>query len=215
VGQELVVYDPANGEILWDQRGISGGYACSTPAYDAGRKLLYCFAGGSHGTTTASAVKATDEVRGNRFLWKHGKIGSALTPPVFYNDRLYYGGYGGTRPKGVESIGALAPETGEPIFKVKPEDLTQKSEIYATPLAGDGKVYLQTRENGTFVLDATTPEYNLLAINVLDDEVAPMGLGERRRQPETNIFNSEPVPLEGGRLLLRSYWGLHCIEAGE
>lgn len=214
VGQRLNVYDPQNGEVLWTLGGISGGYACSTPVYDAGRDVLYCFAGGSHGTTTASAVKAGNDVQGNRFAWKHEERGSALTPPVFYHGRLYYGGYGGTRPKGIEALGALDPETGEPVFAAKPEQLTAKTEIYATPLAGDGKVYLQTRTDGTWVLDATSPEFNVLSVNRLEAEKSPMALGGRP-DPQVNCFNAAPVPLAGGRLLLRSYWGLHCIGAAD
>jgi hypothetical protein len=61
------------------------------------------------------------------------------------------------------------------------------------------------------VIDATTPEFKLLAHNTLTDKESPIAM----RNQEPNGFNPVPVPLEGGRLLLRSYWGLHCVEAAK
>lgn len=42
-----------------------------------------------------------------------------------------------------------------------------------------------------------------------------MPLALSRENPNANVFNVCPVPLSDGRLILRSYWGLHCIGARE
>ncbi len=212
VGQHLQVYDPETGKILWKVARVSGGYACSTPVYDPETKRLYCFAGGSHGVATASAIQAEDDAKGNRIIWKHAELGSSLIPPVLVNGRLYYAAYGGVKPKTAESIGALDPETGKAVFQVKPDELRKQTLVYATTFAGDGKVYIQTGKKGTYVLDATTPEFKVLSINKLDAEKTEMALGGRKT-PNADVFNAAPVPLPNGRLIIRSYWGVYCIKA--
>ncbi len=214
VGQHMNVYDPETGEVLWRQLRVSGGYSCNTPIYDPEKEILYCFAGGSHGTTTASAIKAGDDAE-DRLIWQHEERGAALISPVLYHGRLYYGAYGGMRPKTARCLGCLKPETGEVMWEKRPDELADCRGVYGTTFAGDGKVYIQTRKKGTWVLDATTPEYRVLSVNVLDQEQSPMPLALSRENPDANVFNVCPVPLSDGRLILRSYWGMHCIKAGE
>jgi hypothetical protein len=212
VGQHLQVYDPEDGKILWTVPRVSGGYAANTPMPNEDGTILYCLAGGSHGITTSTAVRAEDDVPDNeRVIWQHKGRGAPLVPPVLYQDRLLYASYGGVKPPNAMGIGAMDPETGEIIFLEKPEFLKRNVSAYASPLVGDGKMYVQTRDHGLVVIDATAPEFKLLAHNTLTDKESPIAM----RNQEPNGFNPVPVPLEGGRLLLRSYWGLHCVEAAK
>jgi outer membrane protein assembly factor BamB len=213
VGQNMNVYDPETGDVLWRQPRVSGGYACNTPILDPAKDTLYCFAGGSHGTVTASAIVAADTAK-DRLIWQHEERGAALIPPVLYYGRLYYGAYGGMRPQRTSCFGCLDPATGEVIYEMRPEQLNQQSRVYATTFAGDDKVYIQTGKHGTWVLDATTPEYRVLSVNILDDEKSAIAMAGRPDE-YANLFNAAPAPLGDGRLILRSYWGVHCIEAAE
>jgi outer membrane protein assembly factor BamB len=213
VGQHMNVYNAETGEVIWREPRVSGGYACNTPVYDPGRNLLYCFAGGSHGTTTASAIRAGEGIDG-RLLWRHEERGTALIPPVLYHDRLYYGAYGGMKPIQASCIGCLDPETGNVIFEVRPEELKHRSCVYGTTFAGDDMVYIQTAQEGTWVLDATATGYSLLSVNVINAEKSTIAMGGKP-DPYANIFNAAPAPLADGRLVLRSYWGVHCISSGK
>jgi outer membrane protein assembly factor BamB len=208
VGQSLNVYDPGNGELLWQVKNVSGGYACNTPVPNEDGSILYCFAGGSHGTVTASAIRTGSGIQ-DRVIWQHERRGSALVPPVFYKNRLYYGAYGGVRPKTAQCIGCLDPATGDVIFEQELEEL-ERNVIYGPTFAGDDKVYIQSMTNGTYVLDATVPEYRLLARNVLDADQSTMGIKGAQTE-STNGMNAMPVPLADGSLLLRSYWGVYRV----
>ncbi len=214
-GQTLNVYDPENGKLLWQVKGISAGYASNTPVPNEDGSILYCLAGGSHGNVMALAVKTGDDIA-DRVVWKHDKRGVALIPPVVYNGRIYYGAYGSERPHGTSCFGCLDPTSGEPIYEVRPEELEKtKDFIYTPTFAGDGKIYIQSQISGVYVLDATSPAYKLLSVNKLcaDQVETQMKLTKKSENKSGNGFNAMPVPLADGRLLLRGYWGLYCIEA--
>jgi len=61
-------------------------------------------------------------------------------------------------------------------------------------LAGDSKIYIVTRNDGTYVL-AAKPEYEELAHNNLDDQ---------------STFNASPI-ISNGSLILRSDHFLYCV----
>ncbi len=68
---------------------------------------------------------------------------------------------------------------------------------YASTLLADGKLYVVTRYDGTFVL-AANPEFEQLAHNTLDDD---------------STFNASPI-VSNGKLILRSDRFLYCIGEG-
>ncbi len=213
-GQRLKVYDPATGKTVWESRNFSKGYASNTPVPNRDGSVLYCLAGGSHGEVTALAFRTGDSVS-EREIWRHARRGVALIPPVLYNGRIYYGAYGSERPHGTSCFGCLDPATGEVIYEEKIEEIEKvKDYVYTPTFAGDGKIYIQTQITGIYVLDATSPEFKILARNILcEDQVeTKMKLAARRSENKSgNGFNAMPVPLPDGRLLLRSYWGIYCV----
>jgi hypothetical protein len=211
-GQHLQVYDPDDGKLLWREGRFSGGYASNTPVAGERGAVLYCFAGGSHGDVSAQAYRTGENVS-ERLIWRREKVGSALVPPVLYKRRLYYSAYGGVRPRSAWGFGCLDAQTGETIYHVRPEGFDDF--IYAPAFAGDGKVYYQTQLSGTWVFEAGT-EYKVLSVNVLDADKVSTKMKMRSRQTGNesgNGFVAMPVPLPNGRLLLRSFWGVYCVEA--
>lgn len=216
-GQHLNVYDPASGQLLWQVKNVSKGYASNTPVPNEDGSVLYCLAGGSHGEVAATAVRTGSDVK-DRIIWQHRRRGVALIPPVLYNKRIYYGAYGSERPHGVSCFGCLDPATGEVIYEKKIDQIEEARDFVYTPtFAGDGKIYIQTQVTGLFVLDATSPQYKLLAVNLLDEDKVQTEMKLTRRSPNQsgNGFNAMPVPLPDGRLLLRGYWGVYCVEAAK
>ncbi len=214
-GQNLQVHDPATGDLVWQQGRFSGGYASNTPIVNEDGSVLYCFAGGSHGEVEAQAYRTGDNVS-DRLIWQHKRRGTALVPPVLYKGRLYYSAHGGVKPQPAVGFGCLDPETGEVIYHVNPKDMDSDN-VYAPTLAGDGKIYYQSQLNGTWVVEASD-EFKVLSVNVLDEDKVStqMKMNSRRTGNESgNGFVSMPVPLADGRLLLRGFWGLYCVNSAQ
>ena len=69
-----------------------------------------------------------------------------------------------------------------------------RAQPYASATAGDGKIYIVTRNGGTYVL-AATPELSQLAHNTFDDR---------------STFNASPV-ISNGQIFLRSDRFLYCV----
>lgn len=67
--------------------------------------------------------------------------------------------------------------------------------VYASPIAIDGKLYMQTRNSGLFVL-AGEPELQILHQN--------------RLESDESVFNATPA-VSRGQLFLRSNAYLYCI----
>jgi hypothetical protein len=67
--------------------------------------------------------------------------------------------------------------------------------IYASGVAGDGRIYYVSREEGTYVVPAE-PRFELLAHNTIESD--------------DSIFNGTPA-ISRGQLLLRSDRFLYCI----
>ncbi len=212
-GHFVQVHDPATGKLLWKTGRWSGGYASNTPVVNEDGSVLFVLTGGSHGEVTAAAVRTGDNV-GERIIWQHERRGTALVPPVLYKGRLYYAAYGGVRPKEAAGLGCLDPKTGDVIYHVSPEKISQDY-VYAPALAGDGKLYYQAQLTGTWVVKASD-EFELLSVNILDEDKVDVEMKMRSRHTGNesgNGFVAMPVPLADGKLLLRGYWGLYCVHA--
>ena len=66
--------------------------------------------------------------------------------------------------------------------------------IYSSPVVADGKIYIVSQHNGTYVL-AAQPKYQLIAHNDLGDD---------------SRANASPA-ISDGRLFLRTDEALYCI----
>lgn len=85
--------------------------------------------------------------------------------------------------------------SGELIFRERIQPSPDR--IYASPLVADGKIYLVSREQGTYVLSAS-PKFEQLAHNVIEDD--------------GSMFNGS-LAVSRGQLLLRNDKYLYCIGA--
>ncbi len=173
---EIFAVDPATGRSLWDVPGIED-YICSSVVVNDG--IIYAI-GARRGS--ALAVRG-GEVDGERVVWRKD-VGSNVTSPVYYEGNLYW-----VNDAGIAYC--LDAETGEEVYRRR---LSNSGRVYASSLAADGKIYVVSRENGTFVLPAG-PEFEILATNTLGDN---------------SVFNASPTVIEN-RLFLRSDEALYCI----
>ena len=87
-------------------------------------------------------------------VWSHPKGGSYMSTPVVYGDYLYFGNTNGV-------MRCFHAKTGEKIYE---ERLDPDAAIYASLVAGDGKIFCPSENGSVYVLQAG-PEFNVVARN--------------------------------------------------
>lgn len=184
--QELVVsvkdhilgFDPKTGKELWRCDGIQD-YVC--PSVISHEGVAYVIGGR---TSRAIAVRAggRGDVTDTHMLWE-AKAGSNVTSPIIHDGHMYW----------VSDRNQVAYcvrlSDGEILYSER-----FRAQPYASATAGDGKIYIVTRNGGTYVL-AATPEFTQLAHNTFDDR---------------STFNASPV-ISNGQIFMRSDRYLYCV----
>ena len=170
---------PESGELLWRvETGALGGM-CPTPVADD--QHVYAFGGDGESRALRFAADLKDGE--SRVVWQGGA--ADIPSPVLYDGLLFM-----VRTSGIASI--IAAEDGESVFNGRLEGRT--GSVYASPVIADGRLYVVTRQRGTFVYSADD-KLELLARNELDDGTQ---------------FNASPA-IVGKDLYLRSDKYLYCI----
>ena len=178
VKDKILAFDPSTGTQLWSCNGIPD-YVCPSVVSDKG--IVYVIGGR---TSQAIAVKAggRGDVTATNVLWM-AKAGSNVVSPVVHDGYLYW----------VSDRNTIAYcvrlQDGEVMYAER-----FPAQPYASAVIGDGKIYVVTRDAGTYVL-AAKPKYELLAHNKLDDR---------------STFNASPI-VANSKLFLRSNRYLYCI----
>ncbi len=171
---------PMSGDLLWSvETGTRGGMS-PTPVADARR--VYTF--GGEGKSFALRLAAGE---GDRVAWQSAN--TDVPSPVLHEDHLLVVDQQGF---GVR----IRAEDGEVVSKKRLPGRTGK--VYASPVLAGGRLYVTSRERGTFVY-SVDGEFELLARNVLESD-------ESR-------FNASPA-IVGRRIFLRSNRLLYCISEG-
>jgi len=119
--------------------------------------------------------------------WRYQRSVPQLPSPLLYRGVLYMINDGGI-------LTTLDPATGEILKKGRLHGAVDH--YYASPVAGDGKVYFVTR-SGTVVTVKAGPEQEVLAVRELDDECT-----------------ATPA-IAGGRIYLRTRSALYCFRQSE
>ena len=177
---EVWGFDPDNGEFLWFADGIDDRTICGSLVARDG--IVYA-AGGRSGSAVAVRSGGRDDVTKSHTIWKKS-LSSYVPSPVLAGDRILC-----VNERGI--LGCLSAKDGESLFQQR---LSGAGGVYASPVVADGKAYLVTRQNGTFVI-SLTGQGDVLSTNKLDDE---------------SDFNASPAIVEG-KLLLRSNRFLYCV----
>lgn len=168
--QQLVVsgtkrirsYDPATGVELWQCGGLSTNVVASPVA---GHGMV--FAGSSYDTKALLAIQlngAQGDITGSdRIAWSRTRGTPYVPSPLLVDDALYYlTHYQGILTRLHATSGADRPGAMR---------LERIGNVYASPIAAAGKIYITDMEGTTNVLyHAEVPRP--LAINKIDDEIS-------------------------------------------
>jgi outer membrane protein assembly factor BamB len=153
-------YDLRTGKELWRLRG-GGDIPVPTPVVwedmvfitnaHGSMSPIYAVRLGAEGDISLRNSESTSEY----VSWSLNRDGSYMATPLVYEGRLY-----NCRWNGV--LGCYAARTGDRLYQQRLGEGT--SAFTASPVAGDGKVYIASEEGDVYVVQAG-PEYRLLAKN--------------------------------------------------
>lgn len=173
--------DPQTGRQVWSCNTDIGWYMVPSVVHGGG--VVYCI-GGRTGGALAIRMGGTGDVTGTHRLWTMRK-GSNVSSPVLVGSHLYWVH---------ENLGVaycVEASTGRLVYE---ERLPGSGQIYASALAGDGKLYYVGRNGRVFVL-AAAPRFQVLGSSDMRDG---------------GVFNASPAAA-GGQLLIRSDRALYCV----
>ena len=207
-------YDPTTGKLLWELT-IGNGQCSSSPTCDA--EMLYVgvgrmggggggFGGGRPGGggapggggggegggglyairagATGDVTPKTGETSSDGVAWSHARGGPEMASPLVYQGHLYILGRNG----GI--VTCYNAKTGKQVYR---ERLPAAKSFWASPWAGDGKIFCLDDGGTTHVLQAG-PEFKVLGKNTVDE-----------------MFWASPA-VAGGAVFLRSVDHLYCIK---
>ena len=171
-----------DGTELWRADGVHRYVCPSVVAHDG---IVYAIGGGN--TSLAVRAGGRGDVTESHTLWRQTK-GSNVSSPIYHQGHLYWFSDGGGY------LCCQKADTGETVFQERLEP--RPGRIWSSPVLADGKLYVVSQHNGTYVV-AAKPEFEFLAHNVFDDD--------------NSRTNASPA-IDDGQLLMRTDRFLYCIE---
>jgi outer membrane protein assembly factor BamB len=175
--ERIDAYDPSNGALLW-YAGKWRQTPVPTPVFHNG--ILFLSRGYRNSDFLALSPGGEGDVTSQNILWRSSGGASYVPSILYYEDLLYV-----TNEVGVVTCAEAA--TGKTIWKKRLGGI-----FFASPVAGDGKVYIVGETGETFVLKAGR-EPVVLATNDLDERMI-----------------ASPA-ISNGRIFLRSDRNVFCI----
>jgi outer membrane protein assembly factor BamB len=173
-------FDPKTGRELWRVEGAPKGVA-PTPAAAGG--LLYAASNSPPGFVAAIRPGGRGSIKATHVAWRHDKGVVSVPSPLAFGGYLF-----ALRDGGV--LTCLDAKSGAVLWQQR---LPARGNYFASPVAGDGKVYLVSEEGEVSVV-AAKPSYELIATN---------STGERTM--------ASPA-ISGGRIFIRTDESLYCVE---
>ena len=183
-------YDAATGKLLWE---CGGGSMISVPSPVATKGLVFLSSGHSlipRRPIVAVRPEAMGDITptggqsmSDGVAWSHNSGGPYVTSPIAIGEYLYV-------PLDNGSLTCYEARTGKTVYEN--QKLGARNTITASPIAGDGKIYVQTEDGECYVIKPG-PEFEILAVNKLDE-----------------VFCASPA-VSGGRIFLRGRKHLYCI----
>jgi outer membrane protein assembly factor BamB len=176
-------YDLATGKVVWESDGLTMN-SIPSPVYGDGLVFLMS---GFRGNDL-KAIRVAD-AQGNidgtaAIVWTLDRDTPYVPSPVLADGVLYF------LKSNSGILSALDAKTGKPHYAN--QRLDDVPNVFASPVAAQGRVYFPGRE-GTTIVIKSGPAYEVLAKNVLDDG-----------------FDASPA-LAGNEIFLRGYKYLYAI----
>ena len=178
-----VAYDLNNGDIVWEISGLTENVIPS-PVTDG--EMVYLMSGyRGNALQTVNLEEAKGDLKSSSALvWTYDKSTPYVPSPLLYHNRLYF--LRGTQ----ERLTCVEATTGKIYYEA--QKLDGMKGVYASPVAGNGIVYILGRNGVCYVLQDGV-EFKVVSINQLDDN-----------------FDASPV-IVGDELYLRGLKNLYCI----
>ena len=179
---EIRSYDLANGDVIWRCRGLTGN-VIPCPVTQNG--VVYCMSRYERFSLLALKMSKTGDITdSDAVVWKKKQGTPYIPSPLLYDGMLYF------NQSNRNILTCLDATTGEEILSRT--RLPELSNIYASPVGAQDRIYLTGRNGKTVVLNRTD-EIDVLAVNQLDERI-----------------DSSPA-LAGKQLFLRGEKSLYCI----
>jgi outer membrane protein assembly factor BamB len=162
-GDELIVnaseridaYDPTSGKLLW-YTGEPNRFPIPVPSSENG--VVYASRGYRSGPFMAIRLGGTGDISRTHVQWLVPTGAPYVSSLVLYQGLIYM-----ANDAGVASC--FDAKTGEKVWQARTEGI-----FSASPVAGDGKVYLMSETGETIVIKAGR-EFQVLARNELDERI--------------------------------------------
>lgn len=175
-------YDIDDGEIIWQCSGLTGNVI---PAPVVEGDVVYCMSGYEGYSLLALPLSATGDISNSDvILWNKDRATPYILSPLLYDGMLYF------NQSRQNILSCVDAATGDVLL-----DRTRLdgiSNLYASPVGADGRVYITGRNGTTLVLERSK-ELKVLATNELDDRI------------------DASLALAGNQLFLRGSRFLYCI----
>jgi outer membrane protein assembly factor BamB len=166
----LTAYDPGSGKKIWNYAADASTVPTPVPMGD--RVLMM-----GKGVVCLNPSAEGDA----KVVWTSQKLNSNWSTPLVYRDHIY----------NVSNAGVLAcvDKNGKEMWLER----LKKGQYWASPIAGDGKIFVANDEGVTTVVQASGEKAEVLGVNDIKDEI--MGT----------------PAIADGALFIQTVKGLYCI----
>ena len=175
-------YDLNSGKVIWKCAGLTGN-AIPCPVVED--DTVYCMTGYKGYSLMAIPLNAKGDITGsNKILWTKRRGTPYVPSPILYDGLLYF------TQSNQALLSCVNAKSGKTyIDRTRLKGLTN---IYASPVGADGRIYLNDRSGVTLVLKRSR-ELNVIAKNELGEQIVSSSA------------------LAGNQLFIRGRRFLYCI----
>jgi outer membrane protein assembly factor BamB len=183
-------YDAASGKLLWQ---CAGGSMITVPSPVAADGLVFLSSGHNlfprqpiiavRSEASGDITPARGQSHSQGVAWSYSSGGPYVTSPIAIDDYLYV-------PLDKAALTCYEAKTGKVVYER--QKLVARNTVTASPIAGDGRIYIQTEDGECYVVKPG-PKFEILAVNKLDE-----------------VFCASPA-VSAGKLFLRGRKHLYCI----
>lgn len=164
-------YSFDNGEVIWECGGQTQNVV---PSPVTGFGMVFCTSGFRGSALLAITLGRTGDLTDtDAIVWRVNEGTPYVPSPLLYGEKLYVlAGNNGV-------VSCYNAKTGKPYYTQ--QTIEGLRGVYASPIGAAGRVYIVGRNGVTAVLNNDSDDYDVLAVNRLDDAIdcSPAAVGDR------------------------------------